>query len=136
MLLLLLALTYAVSALSTFLAAPGEVHMIAAKRILRHLKGTVERGITYKSNNGQLQLIGYEDADWGNDKNNRKSISGYCFELQPVGGVISWRSSKQQVVALSTVEAEYIAMTTACQEAVYLAAITCHPYYMETTPDV
>ncbi|XP_057671171.1 uncharacterized protein LOC130902905 [Diorhabda carinulata] len=60
----------------------------------------------------------YCDADWASDLRDRKSCSGYLFMLQ--GGAISWRSQKQQTVALSTAEAEYMAMSSAAQEVLWL----------------
>lgn len=58
------------------------------------------------------RLIGYCDADWGNESDTRRSITGSIFLFQ--GGPISWQSKKQNTVALSTVETEYIALSTAC----------------------
>ena len=67
---------------------------------------------------GNKHLIGYSDADWGGDLAERKSTSGYVFLL--AGGAISWSSKKQSTVALSTTEAEYIAMCHASKEAIWL----------------
>ena len=61
--------------------------------------------------------VGYSDADWAGDLDNQKSTSGYIFNL--CGGAVSWRS-KKQCVALSTAEAEYMALASAAQEAVWL----------------
>lgn len=92
----------------------------AAKRILSYLKGTKEAAISYGIKK-ELILTGYVDADWAGDKLDRKSTSGYVFTL--AGGAISWKSKKQNCVALSTCEAEYMAMTEASQEATYLRRI-------------
>ncbi|GJQ73702.1 hypothetical protein Trydic_g14037 [Trypoxylus dichotomus] len=73
-------------------------------------------GIVYKSD--KLDLRGYVDADWGNRATDRRSYTGYCFILS--GAVISWESKKQQTVALSTSEAEYIGLTEVAKEAIYL----------------
>ena len=62
--------------------------------------------------------MGFSDADWGGDLDNRKSTSGYVFQLG--GTAISWRSKKQTCVALSTAEAEYIALASTAQESVWL----------------
>ena len=67
---------------------------------------------------GDLRLRGYCDADWASDKDERKSTSGYAFTLG--GGAISWCSKKQSCIALSTMEAEYVACSAAVQEAVWL----------------
>ena len=63
-------------------------------------------------------FIGYSDADWAGDVEDRKSTSGYFFHLS--GGAVSWSSRKQSCVALSTAEAEYMALASATQEAVWL----------------
>ncbi len=84
---------------------------------MRYVKGTTKLGIYY-SNENSNELIGYSDADWGGDINDRKSTSGYIFKLN--GGAVSWRSKKQSGVALSTAEAEYVALSAAAQEAMWL----------------
>ena len=66
----------------------------------------------------ELRLVGYSDADWGGDLDQRKSTSSYVFLLNK--GAISWCSKKQTCIALSTMEAEFIACSTAVQEAVWL----------------
>ena len=58
------------------------------------------------------------DADWAGDHNDRKSTSGYVFQLS--GAAVSWRSKKQSCVALSTAEAEYVALSSATQEAIWM----------------
>ena len=73
--------------------------------------GTTKYGLLYSS---QIDCVGYSDADWGGDLDDRKSTSGYIFQI--AGGPVSWRSRKQSCVALSTSEAEYIALTSASQE--------------------
>ena len=60
--------------------------------------------------------MGYSDANWAGDKEDRKSTSGYLFPL--AGGPVSWRSKKQDTVALLTAEAEYMALSSAAQESV------------------
>ena len=70
------------------------------------------------SKDKEKECTGYSDADWAGDVNDRKSTSGYVFKLS--GAAISWRSKKQSCVALSTAEAEYIALASATQESVWL----------------
>uniref|UniRef100_A0A803MX03 Uncharacterized protein n=1 Tax=Chenopodium quinoa TaxID=63459 RepID=A0A803MX03_CHEQI len=83
---------------------PQAQHMTAVMRILRYLKGTSSTGI-YFDKNDHLDLIAYTDVDWAGDRDGRKSTSGY-FTL--VGGnLVTWRSKKQKVVALSSAEAEF-----------------------------
>ncbi|PNX57093.1 putative copia-type protein, partial [Trifolium pratense] len=83
-----------------------ETHMMAAKRILRYIRGTLEFGILYRKEN-QTELIAYSDSDYGGDVDDRKSTSGYVFMLG--SGAVSWSSRKQPIVTLSTTEAEFIA---------------------------
>ena len=84
---------------------------------MRYLKGTVNVGLLYNAKD-QTDLVGYSDADWAGDINDRKSTSGYIFQI--CGGAVSWRSKKQSCVALSTAEAEYMALASATQEAIWM----------------
>ena len=112
-------IAFAVTTLAQFASNPTPVHIQGVKRILRYLRGTVDRCITYKgtgSTDSQPELIGYCDADWGGGQGCR-SVTGYAFTM--AGGAISWQSKKQKTVALSTVEAEYMATTQATKEAIW-----------------
>ncbi|CAM9467817.1 unnamed protein product, partial [Phaeothamnion confervicola] len=97
---------------------PGQEHWKAAVRILRYLAGTSDVGITYGGTNAPAQLIGYVDSDWGGDRDNRRSTTGYIYHY--AGGPISWNSRLQTTVALSSTEAEYMAACAAAQEAIHL----------------
>jgi hypothetical protein len=113
-------IAYAVSKAGQKMSNPSETDWIAAKRILRYLKGDNKSGPTY-SINGSEELLGFVDSDWAGDINSRKSTSGYVFILG--GAAISWSSKRQQTVALSSTEAEYMAASSAAQEAIYLRAL-------------
>ena len=110
-------ISHAVGALSKFSSLPTEAHLTAAKRIIRYLKGTLNLSIQYRKS-GSTEVIGYTDADWANDMEDRHSTTGNVFIM--AGGPISWLSQKQSIVALSTAEAEYIALSSAAQEVVWL----------------
>ena len=121
-------LTYAVNATRPDLAAlsslnrynsnPSQDHWKAVKRVLRYIKGILDYGLLYQlSQNGNVQLKGYVDAGWGGTEN-RKLISGYLFSLG--NNFISWASNRQATTALSTTKADYIAASSAGQEAVWL----------------
>ena len=110
-------IAYAVSSVARFCAEPTQQHWVAVKRILRYLKGTRNYGLSYKKDD-ESEVTGYSDADWAGDIGDRKSTSGYVF-IQ-AGAAISWKSSKQTCVALSTAEAEYVALSAAIQEALWL----------------
>ncbi|XP_022033118.1 secreted RxLR effector protein 161-like [Helianthus annuus] len=97
-------IAYAVSVVSQFMHQPQVSHMEAVWRVIKYLKGTIGHGVLFKAN-GHLKIQGYTDADWAGDKGDRRSTSGY-FTL--VGGnLVTWRSKKQKVVALSSAEAEF-----------------------------
>ncbi|CAJ2663624.1 unnamed protein product [Trifolium pratense] len=122
---------YAVSVISRFMHDPRKSHMIAAKRILRYLKGTLEIGLLFPigTNSAASTLIGYSDSDWCGDITDRRSTSGYVFKFN--NAAISWCTKKQAVTALSSCEAEYIAGTFAACQAIWLNSvmieIKCEP---------
>jgi len=113
-------ISFAVGNLARFSAKPTKAHWNALKRVVRYLKGTVEYGLKYVRNDHE-ECSGYSDADWAGDVNDRKSTSGYVFMLS--GGAITWKSKKQTCVALSTAEAEYIALSASAQESIWLRQI-------------
>ena len=110
-------IAFAVNKLARFCSKPTDVHWLAVKRIMRYLKGTSAHGLLYSRNNSS-ECVGFSDADWAGDVNDRKSTTGYTFQIG--GASVSWNSSKQSCVALSTAESEYIALSSAAQEAVWL----------------
>ncbi len=107
----------AVAAVCRFTAAPNQVHMTAAKRILRYLKGTADFGLLYFKSDLQ-PLHGYCDSDWGGDRDTRRSTTGHVFKS--AGAAVTWSSQKQSLVALSSCEAEYVALAAATQQAQWL----------------
>ena len=122
----------AVSAVSRFMSNPGPAHWTAVKRILRYLKGTADWALTLGCE--PLQLTGYCDADWGGDHDQRKSTTGYAFSLG--SGSIVWSSKRQPTVALSSTEAEYMAMSNAAREAVWLRSLLRELGYEQATSTV
>ena len=105
---------FAVNLLARFSHNPSQQHWNAVKRVFRYLAGTVNLGIHFQSNANEPFLVGYSDADFAGDVDQRKSTSGYLFILG--GGPISWKSQRQRTVTLSTTEAEYAALTEAVRE--------------------
>ncbi|KAG6590623.1 Integrase catalytic core protein [Phytophthora cinnamomi] len=97
-------------------------HWIAVKRIFRYLQGTKSHGLRFSSGK-DIDFQGYSDADWAGDLSDRKSTSGYLFQV--AGGPISWGSKKQSSVSLSTSEAEYIALSLAIQEGKWVHKLLC-----------
>ncbi|CAJ2666383.1 unnamed protein product [Trifolium pratense] len=111
---------FAVSILSRFMHCASEMHLKAAKRILRYIKGTVDYGVKFESC-PTFKLCGFSDSDWAGSIDDMKSTSGYCFSLG--SGVFSWCTKKQETVAQSTAEAEFIAATAAVNQVVWLKKI-------------
>ena len=107
----------AVRELCRFLANPGPQHWTAAKRVVRYIKGTAETKLTYDgTTDGQLSV--YADADFANDPDTRRSVTGVVAML--CGGPVSWISKAQPTVSLSSTEAEYTALCEAGRETVWL----------------
>lgn len=113
-------LMFVVCLISRYMADPKEEHMIIAKRILRYLRGTMEFGVFYKRNT-EVNLLGYTDSDYARDVDDRRSTSGYVFLLN--GTAICWSSRKQDIVTLSSTEAEYVAATACACHCVWLKGI-------------
>ena len=111
----------ATNKLAAFTANPSIEHYTALKRILRYLAGTRDLGITYRKSqedpNDDNLFHGFADAAYANN-DDLKSTTGYVFLA--VGGAITWKSKKQTVIALSSTEAEYVALSEASREAVWL----------------
>ena len=103
------------STLSQFLENPGEVHWEAVKRVFQYLSGTWDYALTYGGE--KHYLVGYMDADRAL-QDHRWAISGHAFLID--SGAISWSSRKQELVTLSTAEAEYVAAMHAAKECIWL----------------
>ncbi|CAJ2668206.1 unnamed protein product [Trifolium pratense] len=114
-------LAFSVCLVARYMDRPTELHLAAVKRILRYLKGTINLGILYQRNQGELKLQGWTDSDYAGDLDGRKSTSGYVFMYG--NGPISWSSKKQAIVTLSTTEAEFVAAASSACQAVWLRRI-------------
>lgn len=112
-------LSYSVSYLSRFLDSPTDQAWKAGKRILRYLSSTKNAGLYFKK--GTPGLAGWCDADWAGDKKTRKSVSG--FVAFHCGNPVAWHSKKQNCVALSSMEAEYISAGAAAQELINVKGV-------------
>lgn len=107
---------YSVSLVSRFMNKPTEAHMAAVYRILQYLKKSPGRGLYFKNSNRDIEV--YSDADWAGSVTDRKSTTGYCTFIW--GNLVTWRSKKQTVVARSSVEAEFRAMSHGICEGIWL----------------
>ena len=127
-------LCYVVTKLSQKMSKPTRANLELAKHVLRYLKGTSGQGLSFRRSNEPLKLSGFCDSDWGASVDDRRSITGYSFQLSKTGPLISWKSRKQQTVALSTCEAEYVALSNAVQEAKFLRQL-CLDMQVNTSDD-
>ena len=112
-------ISQAVSVVSRYLSCPGKAHWEAVKWILRYLKGT--SGVCLEFGRNGDSLSGYVDSDYAGDLDKRRSLTGYVFTLG--GSTVSWKATLQATVALSTTEAEYMAVTEAIKEAIWLRGL-------------
>ncbi len=114
-------ITFAVNMVCRHMSSPQPEHFVAAKRVLRYLVGAPSLGLLFRKSDISPStpfLTAYSDSDWAGDTSDRKSTSGFVsfFGTSP----ISWYARKQSVVALSTMEAEYVAMSSATRECISL----------------
>jgi hypothetical protein len=104
-------LAFSIGYVSRFMQRPTTEHQQAVKRIIRYVAGTLDHNLYYPRCHGEAHLIEYSDSDHAGDIDTSKSTSGILFFFGKC--LVSWQSVKQQVVALSSCEAEYIAASTA-----------------------
>lgn len=113
-------ITFAICLLSRYLDKPTAQLWTAAKRVLRYLKQTADKGLIYTQSTKE-ELNAYSDADWAGDRTDRKSVSGAAIFYR--GNLIQWLSRKQSTVALSTAEAEYVASALTATELIYIKGL-------------
>lgn len=106
-----------ISLLSRYQNCATEKLLTSLKRVLRYIKGTLELKLVYNDKSKNI-ITGYADADWGGDTTDRKSTSGFC--LYVFGNIVSWNLKKQSTVAISTIEAEIIALSFCTSEICWL----------------
>lgn len=123
-------IAYAINNISRFNNNPGKLHWLAIKHLFRYLKGTSAAKLTF-SKKENSQLLGYSDADWGSDVDDRRSCTGHVFIKN--GGSVSWQSKRQQTIALSSTEAEYMALSSSTQEALWLRQLQWE-FWQDTKP--
>jgi len=131
---------YAMSVLSRHLANPTVKHSGAAKEVLRYLRGTSDKPLTFKFGpkakttvliaQQELNLTAYSDSDWGGDISSSRSTAGYIILAN--GTPISWRSGLQSTVALSSCEAEYYALTDAIKDILWIQSLLTEIKYTGT----
>ncbi|TXG67231.1 hypothetical protein EZV62_008506 [Acer yangbiense] len=124
-------LMYAVSLISRYMESPREIHLLAAKRILRYMQGTIDYGLFYKKGE-KSSLFGFTDSDYAGNQDDQKSTSGYVFMMG--SGAVSWSSKKQQIVTLSTTKAEFVAATSCSCQAIWLRRLLEALHYRQQGP--
>ncbi|XP_039127020.1 secreted RxLR effector protein 161-like [Dioscorea cayenensis subsp. rotundata] len=110
-------ISFSVGVCARYQATPKESHLKAVKRIIRYVHGTTEYGIWY-SKDSNSHIVGYSDAYWAGNIDDRKSTSGGCFYLG--NNLVTWYSKKQSSISLSTAEAEYIAVESCCTQLLWM----------------
>lgn len=111
-------IAYSVGIISRFMERPTTLHLNAAKRILRYVKGTMEYGLIYAKGSRNYLLCGYSDSDMASNVVDRRSIGGMAFYLNE--SLITWVSQRQRCVELSSCEVEFMAATAAACQGVWL----------------
>jgi hypothetical protein len=127
-------LSYAVSTLSKFASNPRKNHWNALTHVLRYIQGTLDYRITYGGKYKDLAPIGYVDADYAGNLDNRRSCAGNVF-IQ-AGGPTAWGSQYQPTVALSTTEAEYMALTRGMKQILWMYAAMDEVGYPQPKPAI
>jgi hypothetical protein len=113
-------IAFAVICMSQFCANPSEDHIAKALYIVCYVNSTLQAKIVYKGA-AQQGLLAWADADWAGDKISRKSVTGYVVML--AGGAVTWTSRKQKTIALSSTESEYMCMSDACRQLVWIESL-------------
>ena len=111
-------IAFAVGSLAKYMQQPTTAHWNAAMGVLKYLGSTKNHGVCFGGNRDEREFVGYCDADYAGDLDTRRSTTAYVFIYN--GGAVSWSSRRQQTVAVSTTEAEYMAASAAIKEALWL----------------
>ncbi|KAL0641314.1 hypothetical protein Bca4012_102595 [Brassica carinata] len=122
---------FAVNQVSQHMQAPKVHHWKMVDRILRYLSGSHGQGV-WMGCNGSTEVVGYCDADWAEDRVDRRSTTGYCTFIG--GNLVTWKSKKQKVISCSSAEAEYRAMLKLTNELVWIKGILKHLEIEQSTP--
>ena len=110
---------HVVGVVNRFMSNPGKKHWEVVKSILRYLSGTMDRQLCY--GHGELSICGYVDNDYVGCVDSHKFTTGWIYTFD--GFAISWRSVLQDCTFVSTTEAEYVAVSEACKEAIWLSRL-------------
>ena len=112
-------LSFSVGVLSRYMQNPRESHGIAMKHVFRYLQGSITYGLVLKSSKMKIpKLVGYSDNSYNIDPDDGKSTTSHIFYIGEIP--ITWCSQKQETVALSSCEVEFMAGTEATRQAIWL----------------
>ena len=112
---------YGTMQLAKFNSNPGEKHVKASKMMLRYLAGTLDEGIKFTKDpefKGEFKIEAYVDSDWAGDPDTRRSTCGYIIHVN--GCPVGWKSKTMKTIALSSCEAEFMALTEVCREVMWM----------------
>lgn len=126
-------IVFAVNLLTRYMHKPSKNHYSLAKRVLRYLSGTLNHGIWYKRLDS-IKLEEFTDSDWGGCVEDRKSTSGVVFNIG--SGAISWMTKKQDITALSSTEAEYVALCAGLCQGIWLKRLLFDCGFVQSDPFV
>jgi hypothetical protein len=116
---------HAINIVCRYSSEPNATNWRAARRVLKYLSGTINYGLRYMNDESkygnEVSIVCYCDADWAGDKTDRKSTTGYCVYVND--NLISWNTRKQQSVALSTAEAELMAIVDVVKEVKWMSML-------------
>jgi hypothetical protein len=124
---------FVMNTLSQVMVEPRQEHWVVAKHVLRYLRGIVEYGLSYLGD-GEGKMQGYSNSNWAGNATDRKTTLGCCFSLGSM--MLSWFSRKQNFVAPSSTEVEYMATRTASCEAIWLCKLLVGLFDQELEPIV
>ena len=127
-------ISYSTNSVAQYLSNFGKKHWGIAKHILRYLKSIKTLGLMYRTSQQSFTLRGYSDANWASNVDTRRSTSGYWFLLRNC--VVSWTSRKQRSVAHSYTESEYMAISKAFADAIWLHRLLHSLYFPQSTPTI
>jgi hypothetical protein len=122
-------IAWSTSRLSQYMQKPTDEYMEAAKHVFLYLQQTTDHKIQYQGA-GHSRLIGYLNADWGENRNNQRSTTGFVFLM--ADGAVTWTLCMQKTVARSLTEAEYIALSEACSKIAWLTSLQKEIGYLPT----
>ncbi|CAM8895784.1 unnamed protein product [Rhodiola kirilowii] len=123
-------LAYSVSVVSRYMATPSKAHWHAVKWLLRYVKGSLHKGLMFGQSDSATEIvIGYVDSDFAGSIDTEKSQTRYAFTIY--GTAMSYRASLQGIVTLSTTEAEFVGVTEAVKEALWIKGVLVELGYIQ-----